>query len=108
MLRSMGVKLKELDAVEVLITLIDGSKIRIKDPQVLITQMGSQEVYQIIGSAETLEGESTEEEEYTPSDEDVELVASQAGVDRETARKALIETNGDLAEAIMRLTEERS
>ncbi len=103
MLRSMGVKLKELDASEVLITLRDGSKIRIVDPQVMVTQVGAQEVYQVTGKVELIEAE---QEVYTPSEEDIELVASQAGVDKERAKRALIETKGDLAEAIMRLMEE--
>lgn len=47
--------------------------------------------------------------EYVPktvifSEEDVDLVSQQAGVDREKARNALIEANGDLARAILLLT----
>lgn len=38
------------------------------------------------------------------SEEDVDLVSQQAGVDREKARGALIEGNGDLARAILLLT----
>ena len=38
------------------------------------------------------------------SEEDVDLVAQQTGVDREKARKALIEAKGDLARAILLLT----
>ncbi len=109
MLKSMGVKLRELDASEVLITLRDGSKIKIVDPQVIVTQVGAQEVYQVTGKVELVEAGEQEagvQEPYTPSEEDIELVASQAGVDKEKARKALIETKGDLAEAIMKLMEE--
>jgi len=47
--------------------------------------------------------------EYVPktvifSEEDVDLVSQQAGVDRAKARSALIEANGDLARAILLLT----
>ena len=38
------------------------------------------------------------------SEKDVDLVAQQAGVDREKARSALIEAKGDLARAILLLT----
>ena len=38
------------------------------------------------------------------SEEDIDLVAQQAGVDREKARSALIEAKGDLARAILLLT----
>ncbi len=51
-------------------------------------------------------GNSTE---YVPktdifSEEDIDLVSQQAGVNREKARNALIEVNGDLARAIRLLT----
>jgi len=38
------------------------------------------------------------------SEEDIDLVSQQAGVDREKARNALIEAKGDLARAILLLT----
>ena len=38
------------------------------------------------------------------SEEDVDLVAQQTGVDREKARKALVEAKGDIARAILLLT----
>ena len=38
------------------------------------------------------------------SEEDVDLVVQQAGVDREKARQALVEAKGDLARAILLLT----
>ncbi len=107
MLRSMGVKVQTLDVEEVLMKLRDGTALRISDPQVSVTKVGGEEIYQVMGKVEKLSeiGEVGEEESYEPSEEDVSLVASQAGVDRETARKALIEAGGDLAEAILRLTE---
>ncbi len=39
------------------------------------------------------------------SEEDIKLVMEQAGVDHDTAKKALEEAKGDLAEAILKLTE---
>ncbi len=106
MLRSMGVKVRTLDAEEVMIKLRDGTALRIRDPQVSVTKVGGEEIYQVMGRVEVIS--SVEEEQgsgYEPSEEDIALVASQAGVDREAARKALIEAEGDLAEAILRLTE---
>jgi nascent polypeptide-associated complex subunit alpha len=41
------------------------------------------------------------------SEDDVEFVASQAGVSREEARRALLESRGDIAEAILKLREKR-
>ena len=39
------------------------------------------------------------------SEEDIKLVMEQAGVDYDSAKKALEETKGDLAEAILKLQE---
>ena len=44
------------------------------------------------------------EAELIITDDDVDLVATQTGVSQDEARKALEETGGDLAEAIMRLS----
>lgn len=104
MLRGMGVRVQTIDVEEVLMKLRDGTTLRIADPHVSKVKVGGEEVYQVMGRAEEIK-EEVEEQSYEPSEEDISLVASQAGVDRETARKALIETAGDLAEAILRLTE---
>ena len=42
---------------------------------------------------------------YVPADEDIQTVVDQAGVSKEKAVKALEETNGDIAEAILKLSE---
>ncbi len=104
MLRSMGVKVRSLDALEVFIRLRDGTTLRISNPQVSITKVGGEEVYQIMGHAEEIM-EEQEAQAYEPSEEDITLVASQAGVSYEDAKRALIETQGDLAEAILKLKE---
>jgi len=102
MLRSMGVKVRSLEAEEVIINLKGGESLRIVDPQVTVTKVGGEEIFQIMGRVERV---SVGEPKYEPSEEDIALVASQAGVDRETARRALIETGGDLAQAILKLQE---
>ncbi|MCC6029240.1 MAG: nascent polypeptide-associated complex protein [Candidatus Korarchaeum sp.] len=101
MMKSMGIQVQGIDAIEVLIKLSSGESIIIRDPQVSLMRVGGEEIYQIIGRSERLSVET----EYSPSEEDVMLVATQAGVDPDRARKALIETHGDLAEAIIRLKE---
>jgi nascent polypeptide-associated complex subunit alpha len=59
-----------------------------------------QKTYQITGKPK----ERKIETEIVVPDEDVELVSAQTGVSKEEALSALKETNGDLAEAIMRLS----
>lgn len=102
MMRSLGMQIETLEATEVLIRLSSGDSILIRNPQVSLMKVGSEEIYQVMGASERVSGTT---EGYTPSDEDVSLVAAQAGVDLERARRALIETKGDLAEAIIRLKE---
>lgn len=93
MMRQLGMEMEELKAQEVIIRLEDRD-IVISNPQVSIIKAMNQKTYQIIGE---------EKEVQRIPEEDVILVAEQAGVSREEALKALEETGGDLAEAIMKL-----
>lgn len=95
MMRQMGMEAEELDAEEVIIKLRDG-EIVIENPGVtVITAMG-QKTYQITGE---------ERAKTTIPEDDIKLVAMQANVSEKDARKALEETEGDLAEAIVLLGE---
>jgi nascent polypeptide-associated complex subunit alpha len=95
MMKKMGMEMEELDAQEVIIRLSD-REIVIENPTVnVVTAMG-QKTYQIMGS---------ESERILIPEEDVKMVAEQAGVSEDEAREALAKTNGDLAEAIMLLQE---
>ena len=60
----------------------------------------------VIGDIKKLE--PTEEKAPDISEEDIRLVAEQAGVTIEEARKALEEAGGDIAAEILRLQETRS
>lgn len=93
MMRQLGMEMEELEAEEVVIKLKDG-RIVIQDPQVSVVKARNQKTYQITGE-EVMKQEVPEE--------DVKLVAEQAGVSEEDASKALQKTGGDLAEAIMKL-----
>lgn len=108
MMKQMG--LKEIsDVQEVIIRTLE-KELVIKEPQVTVMTQGGQKLWQVVGqSAEErpLSGEvaSEEEEEAVAEipEEDVHLVAQQAGVDIETARAALVDAGGDLAKAILAL-----
>jgi len=96
MMGKLGIKTEEIEADEVI---IKGKKnIVIKNPQVVSIDMQGQKSFQISGDVS--EGES-EVEAF--SDEDIKLVAEQAGVSEEEARKALEESNADIAKAILDL-----
>ena len=96
MMQKMGMKQEEIDATEVIIKTNDKNFI-VRNPQVLKIDMMGQKSLQVTGDIE---------EESSISKEDVSTVALQADVSEEEARKALEESDGDLAEAIMKLKKE--
>jgi len=99
LMRQMGIKMEELEGVSEVIIRLENREIVIKEPAVTIITAHGEKSYQIIGEEEI-------REMLRIPEEDIQLVMEQAGVDRETARKALEETKGDIAEAIIKLTED--
>ena len=89
----MGIKQKEIDATEVIIKTHDKNLI-IRNPSIMKIDMMGQKSLQISGDIE---------EESTISKEDIKTVSDQAEVSEKEASKALEETSGDLAEAILKL-----
>ncbi|MCL7392748.1 MAG: hypothetical protein LZ162_03825 [Thaumarchaeota archaeon] len=106
LLGSLGLDVKEQNvAKEVLIRLPDKDVV-IKEPTVVILQVGDEKVYQIIGgeiSEQKVIESETGAPTYEPTADDITIVALQAGVSEEEARRALIEAGGDLAKAILLL-----
>jgi len=96
-MKKMGMKQEDIDASEVIIKCSD-KEIIIRNPQVARINMMGQENFQISGDVEERSLESFTED-------DVETVKSQTGKSEEEVRQALEETNGDLAEAILKLKE---
>ncbi|MCS7109396.1 MAG: nascent polypeptide-associated complex protein [Candidatus Micrarchaeota archaeon] len=94
MMKQMGIDTEELDAKRVIIEQED-KKIILNEPKVIKIIARGEVSFQITS-------EEIKEEEMIP-EEDIKLVAEQANVDKETARKALEDANGDVAEAIMKL-----
>jgi len=110
MMRKLGMKVEPLEGISyVEIYKEDGQIIHIENPEVIKMEVSGQTIFQISGGEiSVLEEEKEEEEEIEITDEDIEIVSQQAGVDRETARKALIVTKGDLVKAIMMLKESKT
>jgi len=106
MMKKMGISQTPIHASKVIFKTSDGDLV-IENPDVLKVMMQGQETYQITGHAEYSDSNEEEVEEkiekYT--EEDVEMVMSQTQKDKETVTEALEETNGDIAEAIMKLKE---
>ena len=112
LLKRMGVKadIEEMESVRVIIEHPDGSRSIVEQPIVSVikfkgTPQVTLSVMGVMRHEEAVPSETSTEESsgYEPSDEDVKLVVEQTGVPPEEARKALKETGGDIAEAILRL-----
>ena len=97
MMKQMGIDMEEMEAEEVIIK-TKTEELIFKNPSVTKISAKGVETFQIVGSYEVIE-------RIEISEEDVKLVAEQAGVSLEEARKALIESKGDIAEALIKLTE---
>lgn len=97
MLKSMGINIDEIDGVEEVLIRTTDRDIVIKNASVAVMDAQGNRSYQITGDAE-------ERPRITIPDSDVELIASQTGATPEAARSALIESQGDLASAIMLLS----
>ena len=98
MMKRMGIKQQEIPANEVIIK-SDEKEIIIENPQVSKVNMMGQETFQVVGQA-TEKSISTKPE---ISDDDIQTVIRQANCSREDALKTIKETEGDLAEAILKL-----
>lgn len=111
-MRKAGVDYQQMDgATEVIIRFPD-KELVILEPQIIMMQAQGENIYQIIGQAEErTTTASTEvgievpaESKVKFTEEDVQLVASQAAVTEEQARTALQQAEGNLAKAIIALT----
>jgi nascent polypeptide-associated complex subunit alpha len=109
MMRQMGVKVEEIDGVTKVVIFSQAGDIVITNPQVTKTKIMGQIMYQVVGEERVEKPAESEAalpaEGPTITDEDVELVATQAGTTKERAKRALEETNGDIAEAIISLSQ---
>lgn len=96
MMRQMGIKQEEVEAGRVIIEKVDGNRVMIENPNVVKVMMQGQESWQITGSAH--------EEAGGVSEDDVQLVMEKTGRDEKVVRKALKDTSGDIAQAIVQLS----
>ena len=106
MLGSLGLDVKELGKAEEVRIKLPDREIVLEGSSVFEMKFEGERIYQIVGGEEVVE-EAEQEERYEPTDEDVMLVAAQAGVSEDEARNALRETGGDLAKAILLLKSRR-
>jgi nascent polypeptide-associated complex subunit alpha len=98
MMKKMGISQVQINASRVIFETAEGNLV-IDNPDVLKIKMQGQESYQVTGEAHL------EEADAEISLEDVELVSTKTGKTNDEARAALEEADGDIAEAIMKLSE---
>jgi nascent polypeptide-associated complex subunit alpha len=100
-MKKMGIQQVEIPATEVIIKTED-KDIIITNPQVSKVNMMGQETFQVVGEIHEQEVETTPK----ISEEDIKTVMEQAGCSEEEAKQTLEETEGDLAETILKLKKE--
>jgi len=101
-MKKMGIKQEEIEAEAVLIKTKD-KEIVINNPSVAKINFGGEISFQISGSVE--EKEIKEEAEI--SEEDIKIIMEQTSCTKEEAEKALKQSKGDIAKAILLLKENK-
>jgi nascent polypeptide-associated complex subunit alpha len=102
MMKRFGINVKNIDNVEKVIIQTDTKEFVFDSAEVTVMEAQGQKTYQIIGepTVKNRGGETTD-----TLKEDVKLIMEQTGKSEAQARKALQETNGDIAEAILKLSQ---
>ena len=98
MMKRLGINVKEIENVKKVIIQTDTKENVFDDAEVTLMDAQGQKTYQIVGTPK-VQGKKEE----IPK-EDIDLIVEQTGKTAEEAKKALKETNGDIAEAILKLT----
>ena len=109
LMSQLGMSVEELPDVRQVIIRTSRKDLVIDGPSVSVTNMQGQTIYQVMGGSitEVAIEEGEEEMPLSLPEEDVRLVAQQAKVSLETAKKALEAVAGDLAQAILNLSQRK-
>ncbi|MBY8987106.1 MAG: Nascent polypeptide-associated complex protein [Candidatus Lokiarchaeota archaeon] len=115
-MQQQGIDMEQINATRVIIESHEKTLV-IDQPEVVLMKQMGQEIYQVIGDAEEFSvgefqigekeiGEVTDvieesEGKLVISENDIMLVAAQANVNKEEANAALIDSEGDIAKAIL-------
>lgn len=117
MMRQMGIKTSNISANRVVIEKSDGTFLVIENPELIEITMQGQRSYQLSGNvreeslnpyADAKSKDSTSQQHNEPTEEDIELVMQAANTTREKALEALKQSKGNVAQAIVDLTDHES
>ena len=98
MMKRLGINVKEIDNVEKVIIQTDTKEYLFDDVEVTVMEAQGQKTFQISGNP------AIKDRAKDQTNDDVKLIVEQTGKSEEEARRALKETNGDIAEAILKLS----
>ncbi|MEM0466491.1 MAG: nascent polypeptide-associated complex protein [Candidatus Thermoplasmatota archaeon] len=98
MMKRLGINVKNIENVQKVIIQTDSKEYIFDQVEVTVMDVQGQKTYQIMGTPKIID------KTVDTQKEDIKLIMEQTGKSEEEARKALKETNGDIAEAILRLT----
>jgi nascent polypeptide-associated complex subunit alpha len=103
MMERMGLSMNPMPDVQEVILRTSRKEITVENPEVAVLDMQGQKIFQVTGERITERQLEKAEKKVTIPEEDVRLVADQTGKSMEEAHRALEETEGDLAKAILLL-----
>ena len=103
MMRQMGIKQDNIDALRVIIEQED-KNIIINNPSVVKVNMSGQESFQISGEISEQEKGEQSEEETEKNNADIEMIMEKTGKSKEQVTRILEKNNGDIAETILELS----
>ena len=98
LMKRFGINVKEIKNVEKVVIQTDTREYIFDNAEVTVMEAQGQKTYQLTGKPRIVE-----RKEEIPQD-DIKLVVEQTGKSEDEAKKALTETKGDIAEAILKLT----
>lgn len=96
-MKQLGMDVRPVEDVQEIVVKTAKGRYVFDQAEVAIMKMQGVTTWQITGEPRF------EEAEMVIPEDDVALVAEQAGVSADAAKAALVETKGDIAEAILRL-----
>jgi len=100
MMQRMGLSMGQMPDVQEVVFRTGTKEIIVENPEVAVLELRGQKIFQVTGERII---EKTVEKRVAIPEEDVRLVADQTGKSMEEAKRALEETEGDLAKAILLL-----
>jgi len=101
MMQRMGMSMDAMADVEQVVIKTGSKEITIEEPEVAVLEVQGQKIFQVTGGKIT--EKTAERKPSAIAEEDVRLVADQTGKSPDEARRALEESGGDLAKAILLL-----